>query len=152
MRLNWELTALESRCRTFPSALGLQKTTSFQEKWELKILTAAAEWFDGISTEDLMELDEHELLVLRATADALRLNDKAYVTVKEIWEYYEMACAAKEVKPLSYEKVKEYVHDLHCRGLVHQSKKGVSVVGAPVRDLSRVIPTIERGERLEWRG
>jgi cell division control protein 6 len=113
---------------------------------------AAAEWFDGISTEDLMELDEHELLVLRATADALRLNDKAYVTVKEIWEYYETACAAKEVKPLSYEKVKEYVRDLHCRGLVHQSKKGVSVVGAPVRDLSRVIPTIERGERLEWRG
>jgi cell division control protein 6 len=111
---------------------------------------AAAEWFDGISTEDLMELDEHELLVLRATADALRLNDKAYVTVKEIWEYYETACAAKEVKPLSYEKVKEYVRDLHCRGLVHQSKKGVSVVGAPVRDLSRVIPTIERGERLEW--
>jgi len=111
---------------------------------------AAAEWFDGISTEDLMELDEHELLVLRATADALRLNEKAYVTVKEIWEYYEMACAAKEVKPLSYEKVKEYVRDLHCRGLVHQSKKGVSVVGAPVRDLSRVIPTIERGERLDW--
>jgi len=111
---------------------------------------AAAEWFDGISTEDLMELDEHELLVLRATADALHLNEKAYVTVKEIWEYYEMACATKEVKPLSYEKVKEYVHDLHCRGLVHQSKKGVSVVGAPVRDLSRVIPTIERGERLEW--
>jgi hypothetical protein len=37
MLLNWELTALESRCRTFPSVLGLQKTTSFQEKWELKI-------------------------------------------------------------------------------------------------------------------
>ena len=111
---------------------------------------AAAEWFDGISTEDLMELDEHELLVLRAVADALRLNEKAYVTVKEIWGYYEMACATKEVKPLSYEKVKEYVYDLHCRGLIHQSKKGVSIVGAPVRDLSRVIPTIERGERLEW--
>jgi len=111
---------------------------------------AAAEWFDGISTEDLMELDEHELLVLRATADALRLNEKAYVTVKEIWEYYEMACATKELKPISYDKVKEHVYDLHCRGLVHQSKKCVSVVGAPVRDLSRVIPTIERGERLEW--
>ena len=111
---------------------------------------AAAEWFDGISTEDLMELDEHELLVLRATADALHFNEKAYATVKEIWEHYEMACAAKEVKPLSYEKVKEYVYDLHCRGLIHQSKKGVSIVGAPVRDLSRVIPTIERGERLEW--
>jgi hypothetical protein len=47
LRLNWELTALESRCRTFPSALGLQKTTSFQEKWELKILTAAAEGAGG---------------------------------------------------------------------------------------------------------
>ena len=101
---------------------------------------AAAEWFDGISTEDLMELDEHELLVLRATADALRLNEKAYVTTKEIWEYYEMACATKELKPLSYDKVREYVHDLHCRGLIHRSKKGVSIVGAPVRDLSRVIP------------
>ena len=111
---------------------------------------AAAEWFDGISTEDLMELDMHELLVLRAVADALRFNEKAYVTIKEIWEYYEMACATKEVKPLSYEKVKAYVHDLHCRGLIHHSKKGVSIVSAPVRDLSRVIPTIERGERLEW--
>ena len=111
---------------------------------------AAAEWFDGISTEDLMELDEHELLVLRAVADALRLNEKAYATIKEIWGYYEMACSAKQVKPLPYEKVKEYVYDLHCRGLVHQSKKGVSIVGAPVRDLGRVTPTIERGERLEW--
>jgi hypothetical protein len=40
----------------------------------------AAERFDGISTEDLMRLDEHELLVLRATADVLHLNEKAYVT------------------------------------------------------------------------
>jgi len=107
---------------------------------------AAAEWFDGISTEELMELGEHELLVLRAAAEALRHSEKAYVTVREVWEYCRLVCADGEAElRLSYEKTREIVHDLHRRGIIHVSKKGISIIGAAVRDLSKVIQTMEMG-------
>lgn len=52
------------------------------------------------------------------------------------------------VKPLPYEKVKDCAYDLHCRGLLNLSRKGLSIVGAPVRDLSKVLSTIKRCEQI----
>ena len=67
-----------------------------------------------------------------------------------MWEYYQIACEGREVKALSYSQIRDYIRDLDVRGLVnHNPQKGVSIVGASVEDLSRVLQTIERSHKLE---
>jgi len=111
---------------------------------------AASESFDGISSEDLMALDEHAMLTLVASAQALGFHRTPYVSVREVYEYYLVACEGREIEPLSYKKIREYVKDLGFRGLVNYNpRRGVSIVGASVEDLKRVLQTIERGRELE---
>jgi len=111
---------------------------------------ATSESFDGISTEDLMDLDEHVMLTLIGSAQALSFHKTPYVSIKDVYEYYVIACEGREIQPLSYSKIKEYIKDLHFRGLVnHNPQKGISIVGASVEDLSRVLQTIERSRELE---
>lgn len=110
---------------------------------------AASEWFDGISTEDLAALDTHETLILLAAARALDALKKPYVSIKEVYEYYMVECEGRKLKPASYDKVKEHVQNLHCMGLLNRAPKGVCIVGASVKDLSRVLSTMRRGEQLE---
>ena len=67
-----------------------------------------------------------------------------------MWEYYQIACEGREVKALSYSQIRDYIRDLDVRGLVNNNpQKGVSIVGASVEDLSRVLQTIERSHKLE---
>ena len=111
---------------------------------------AASESFDGISSEDLMALDEHAMLTLIGSARALGFHKTPYVSMKDVYEYYLIACESREIKPLSYSKVREYIKDLHFRGLLNYNpEKGVSIVGASVEDLSRVLHTIERRKEFE---
>jgi cell division control protein 6 len=111
---------------------------------------AASESFDGISSEDLMSLDTHATLTLLATAQALGFYKKPYVSIREIQEYYTIECETRGVQPIAYGKIKEYIEDLHCRGLInHNPKKGVSIVGASVQDLSRILRTIQRSRKFE---
>jgi len=110
---------------------------------------AASESFDGISSEDLMALDEHTMLTLIGSVQALSFHKTPYISVKDVYEYYVIACEGREVKPLSYNQIREYIKDLHFRGLVNlHPQKGVSIVGASVEDLSRVLQTIERSREL----
>jgi len=61
-----------------------------------------------------------------------------------------LACEGREVEPLSYSKIRDYVKDLHFRGLVNYNpEKGISIVGASVQDLGRVLQTIQRSKELE---
>ena len=61
-----------------------------------------------------------------------------------------IACESREIKPLSYSKVREYIKDLHFRRLLNYNpEKGISIVGASVEDLSRVLHTIERRKEFE---
>lgn len=110
----------------------------------------ASEWFDGISTEDLASLDTHETLVLLAAAKALDALKTPYVSMKEIHEYYMAECEDRKLKPVSYDKVKEHVETLHCMGLLNRTPKGVCIVGASVKDLSRVLATMQKGEQIGW--
>jgi len=111
---------------------------------------ATSESFDGISTEDLMALDEHVMLTLIGSAQALSFYKTPYVSIKDVYEYYRMACEGREIQPLSYSKIKEYIKDLHFRGIInHHPQKGISIVGASVEDLSRVLQTIERSRELD---
>ncbi|MEM3550325.1 MAG: hypothetical protein QXN87_08520 [Candidatus Bathyarchaeia archaeon] len=58
-------------------------------------------------------------------------------------------CDDRNLKPNSYDKVKEHVETLCCMGLINRRAKGVCIVGAPVEDLSRILTTMRRGEHLE---
>lgn len=111
---------------------------------------AASEWFDGISTEDLASLDTHETLVLLAAAKALDALKTPYVSMKEIHEYYMVECEDRKLKPCSYDNVKEHVENLHCMGLLNRTTKGICIVGASVKDLSRILATMQKGEQLGW--
>jgi cell division control protein 6 len=114
------------------------------------IRKAASESFDGISSEDLMALDEHAMLTLISSVQALSFYKTPYISMKDLYEYYLLACEDREVEPLSYSKIRDYVKDLHFRGLVnHNPEKGISIVGASVEDLSRVLQTIQRSKELE---
>lgn len=111
---------------------------------------AASESFDGISSEDLMSLDEHAMLVLIGAVQALSFHKTPYVSIKDVYEYYLIACEGRETQHLSYNKIRDYIKDLHFRGLVNYNpQKGVSIVGASVEDLSRVLQTIERSREFE---
>jgi len=37
--------------------------------------------------------------------------------MKSVWDYCQIACEGREVKPLSYSQTREYVKDLNFRGL-----------------------------------
>lgn len=111
---------------------------------------AASESFDGISSEDLMALSEHAMLTLVGSVQALGFHKTPYVSLVDVYEYYVIACEGREIKSLSYNQFREYIKDLHFRGLLnHNPQKGVSIIGASVEDLSRVLHTIERSKELE---
>jgi len=111
---------------------------------------AASESFDGISSEDLMALDEHAMLTLIGSVQALGYYKTPYVSLKDVYEYFVIVCEGREINSLSYNQFREHVKDLHFRGLInHNPEKGVSIVGASVEDLSRVLHTIERSKDLE---
>ena len=111
---------------------------------------AASESFDGISSEDLMALDEHAMLTLIGAVQALRFHKTPYVSIKDVYEYYLIACEGREIQPFTYSKIRDYIKDLHFRGLLNYNpRKGISIVGASVEDLSRVLQTIERSRELE---
>jgi len=115
-----------------------------------QVRKAASESFDGISSEDLIALDEHAMLTLTGSVQALGFYKTPYVSMKDVYEYYVLACEGREVEPLSYSKIRDCVKDLHFRGLVNYNpEKGISIVGASVQDLGRVLQTIQRSKELE---
>lgn len=132
-------------------AAGLIADSQWSDRVTLDhVRMAASEWFDGISTEDLASLDTHEALVLLAAAKALDALKAPYVSIKEIHEYYVAECEDRGLKPRSCDKVREHVEKLHYMGIVNLTQKGVCVVGAPVRDLSRLLAAMRRGEQIDW--
>jgi len=132
-------------------AAGLIADSQWSDRVTLDhVRMAASEWFDGISTEDLASLDTHEALVLLAAAKALDALKAPYVSIKEIHEYYVAECEDRGLKPHSCDKVREHVEKLHCMGIVNLAQKGVCVVGAPVRDLSRLLAAMRSGEQIDW--
>jgi len=80
---------------------------------------AVSESFDGISSEDLLALDEHAMLVLIGAVQALSFHKSPYVSVRNVWEYYQIACEGREIDSLSYKRIREYIKDLDFRGIVN---------------------------------
>ena len=111
---------------------------------------AASESFDGISSEDLLTLDENAILTLLAAVHALGFHKSPYVSLKSTWQYYLIECETRETNSLSYRQLREILKDLDFRGIVnYTARKGLSIVGASMEDLDRVLQTLERRRELE---
>jgi len=114
------------------------------------IRRAVGETFWGISSEDLDALDEQSAAVLTGAVQALQFEKTPYVSTKSVQSFYEVACEAQGLKPLSYSRVKELVKDLSIRGIIdYREDKGVSIAGASLEDLSRVLKGIDRRRAID---
>lgn len=106
---------------------------------------AIAETFWGISSEDLMALEGHNMAVLTSAVEALQTLKTPYVSMKSVHEFYQVHCEEHHTQPLSYSRVKEIIGDLDTMGaLDYRKDKGVSIAGASLEDLSRVLKTLKR--------
>jgi cell division control protein 6 len=106
---------------------------------------AVAETFWGLSTEDLINLDDQSILVLTGAVQALNHEGAPYVSMAGVYEFYRAVCDTQGIKALSYNGVKEIIKDLDLmEALEYQRGRGVSIAGASLKDLSRVLSTLKR--------
>jgi cell division control protein 6 len=92
----------------------------------------------AITTEDISSLSETGKLVLLGLARALKATKTPYTSLREVREYYRVACEEYNVKPA--EDLEEHVQDLIDRGIVDMkslTKLGISNV--PAEDLERFL-------------
>jgi len=108
---------------------------------------AYGENFWGISSEDLMALDEHGHAMLIAAVQALRFEETPYVRMRSVWDYYQVECESRGLQPVSYSKAREIIRDLDFMGVLdYEKERGVSIARASLKDLTRVLNNIERRE------
>jgi len=110
---------------------------------------AVGETYWGMSSEDLLALDEHSMSVLKGAIQALRFEKTPYVDLKTVHEFYIISCETQDIKPLSYSRVRELAMDLHHGGFIDfQKERGVGIAGASLEDLSRILSNLERRRDL----
>ena len=105
-----------------------------------------SETHPGITTEDILNLNNTEKLILLGIARSLERKNDPYVSLREIREAYLMVCEERGVKPA--EEIDEHVEDLRVRGIVDMkslTKFGISDV--PAEKLRRFLNGIT--ERLK---
>ncbi len=103
----------------------------------------------GLSSEDLLNLDEQSAVILMGAIQALQYRRAPYISVKEAYDFYLVSCEAQGLKPLSYNGVLERVKDLALRGMVdYRVDRGLSIAGASLEDLSRLLRGLERRREL----
>lgn len=101
------------------------------------------EW--GVSDSDILHLGIHGVLTLKAAAEALESHQKAYVPVKEVHDYYVVSCANRELKPFSYNKVRELVKELDSIGALDQEHgKGVGISRGTLSDVKQGLKALEK--------
>ena len=132
-------------------AAGLMADSDWSDRVTLEhVRRALSETYWGLSTEDLMALNEQDIAVLRGLIYALQAENTPFVSMKTVHEFYKIVCEEQEIKPLSYSSLKEIVRDLHYRGIVdYVQERGVGIAGASLEDLKIFLKSLERGRRLE---
>ncbi|MDH5688195.1 MAG: hypothetical protein OEZ48_10095, partial [Candidatus Bathyarchaeota archaeon] len=99
------------------------------------------ETYPGITTEDILNLDEHGKLVLMGLARALYSSKTQYVGLREIRDAYRIVCEEHDVNAV--EDMEEHIQDLVDRGIIEVkslTKIGLSDVAA--EDLERFLSGI----------
>lgn len=126
----------------------LAQNLGFAEVLPDHVRRVYGETYPGITTEDILNLDEHGKLLLMGLARALYGNKTPYVGLREIRDAYRIVCEEHDVK--SAEEVEEHIQDLVDRGIIEMkslTKIGLSNVAA--EDLERFLNGIL--ERLRGR-
>ncbi len=126
----------------------LAENLGFAEVLPDHVRRVYGETYPGITTEDILNLDEHGKLLLMGLARALYGNKTPYVGLREIRDAYRIVCEEHDVK--SAEEVEEHIQDLVDRGIIEMkslTKIGLSNVAA--EDLERFLNGIL--ERLRGR-
>jgi len=97
--------------------------------------------YPGITTADIMCMDETERLVLWGLLRALRHEKKAYVSLSSIRDAYEIICEEQGVEPVG--EIEEQVQDLIYMGIVDmKSLTEFGVSGVSIEDLERFLDMI----------
>jgi cell division control protein 6 len=97
--------------------------------------------YPGITTADIMCMDEAERLVLWGLLRALRREKKAYVSLRSIRDAYEIICEEQGAEPI--EEIEEQVQDLIYMGIVDmKSLTEFGVSGVSIEDLERFLDMI----------
>jgi len=108
---------------------------------------AYGENFWGISSEDLMALDEHSRSMLVGAVQALRFERTPHVSMRSVWELYQVECEGCGLQPVSYSKAREIIRDLDFMGVLEYRKgRGVHIPGASLDDLTRILNNVQRRE------
>ena len=126
----------------------LAENLGFAEVLPDHVRRVYGETYPGITTEDILNLDEHGKLLLMGLARALYGNKTPYVGLREIRDAYRIVCEEHDIK--SAEEVEEHIQDLVDRGIIEMkslTKIGLSNVAA--EDLERFLNGIL--ERLRGR-
>ncbi|MBL7080094.1 AAA family ATPase [Candidatus Bathyarchaeota archaeon] len=108
---------------------------------------ADATW--GPSDEELNALSPHCILVLGAAVLVLKRRMTPYVSVKDVHEFYRMACDTRGVRPLGYGRVRQLILELNAiGGLDLGPKGGVGIAGATLDDLEWSLIAMEKKIKL----
>ncbi|MFQ6076456.1 MAG: Cdc6/Cdc18 family protein [Candidatus Bathyarchaeia archaeon] len=107
---------------------------------------AVRESHSSIGAGDLSSLSQHELLFLTGVVRELHLNEKTYVSLKDAWIGYGMACEEHEIEPQPLEKAEEHVERLETLGMVgYKPNKGISIIEASVEELNVILDQVLAG-------
>jgi len=104
-----------------------------------------------ITTQDILDLDETEKLVLLGLARSLKSQNTPYVSLSNIREGYLVVCEEYEVKPVK--QIEESVQDLCDRGIVDmKSLTEFGISGVSAKDLESFLNGITQRVRRGLRG
>jgi len=97
--------------------------------------------YPGITTADIMCMDDAERLVLWGLLRAVRKEKTSYVSLRNIRSAYEVICEEQEAEPV--EEIEEYVQDLIYTGIVDmKSLTEFGISGVSTEDLERFLDMI----------
>jgi len=98
-----------------------------------------------ITTQDILDLDETEKLVLLGLVRSLQSQKAPYVSLNDIREGYQVVCEEYELKPTK--EIEDSVQDLWDRGIVDmKSLTEFGISGVSTKDLENFLNGIT--ERL----
>ena len=119
----------------------LAENLGFNEVLPDHVRRVYGETYPGITTEDILNLDERGKLLLMGLARALYSSKTQYVGLREIRDAYRIVCEEHHVKAV--EDIEEHIQDLVDRGIIEMkslTKIGLSDVAA--EDLERFLSGI----------
>jgi cell division control protein 6 len=104
---------------------------------------AASSIYSFALKSDLNPLSHHERLLLLGIARFFKENERAYATLKEAEQFYEIVCEEFGVQPYTYTQIWKYVQALSNLGMI---RKSVASTGPRGRSTLIYLPGISAKE------